>query len=96
MNAVEVESVGESPDHRLLPDEILETGGTIFAGEHAIGGRARRRDLKRQSAASALLIFRFVAGFAMRRSVVPAGDRPAIILHRKDPFRRDGLNEDGR
>ncbi|MBV6488911.1 MAG: hypothetical protein GHHEDOFH_02881 [Pseudorhodoplanes sp.] len=35
------EGIGDGADHRLLPDQIVERGGTVFARQHAIGAGLR-------------------------------------------------------
>ena len=32
-----VDRIGQGAHHGLLPDQLLETGRTVFAGQHAIG-----------------------------------------------------------
>ncbi len=43
MDAAGREGIGERAHHRLLSDQVGETGGAVFAREHAIGRRGGRR-----------------------------------------------------
>ena len=48
MDSLEVEGIRQRPDHGLLADQILETRGPIFAGEHAIGSLEAARAFARR------------------------------------------------
>ena len=48
---LEFEGVRQGAHHRLLADQVGEGGRPIFAGQHAIGGRRRRRRPRPKSAA---------------------------------------------